>query len=443
MENQYRERNQKISHRHKNHFPKSPPEQLVEVMTRIYDLRLTTPSGGNISMLDEDGIMWVTPSQVDKGKLKLEDMVKIFPDGTVEGRHKPTMEYRLHQEIYRSRPDIQAVTHAHPPGLVAFSIVKHPYTFNHVPSLIPDDKPVGFSKYAIPGSVLLGQNISTAFTGGSHSVFLENHGIITTGKTLQEAFHRIENLETLASVYIDSLRIGEIINLSAEDLKSAREFRINRNPDDNEHFIDEKELHIRKELVKIVNRTYERKLITAVSGCFSASVDDTGFVITPEGLDIKYLEPNDLVFIHEGKHEIGKTPSQFASLHDEIYQKHKFVHSICSAHPTSVMAFAATATPLETHTIPESFIMLKEIPLIPFRKRLENPEEVASIITPDIPAILLKNDCITVTGTSPFQVFDRLEVAEFTARSILNAKPIGPVKPISHQDIDDLIKAFA
>jgi L-fuculose-phosphate aldolase len=51
------------------HLSKPPAEQLVEVMTRIYDLRLTTPSGGNISMVDDNGILWATPSQIDKGRL--------------------------------------------------------------------------------------------------------------------------------------------------------------------------------------------------------------------------------------------------------------------------------------------------------------------------------------------------------------------------------------
>lgn len=422
------------------HLSKPPAEQLVEVMTRIYNLHLTTPSGGNISMLDDNGILWVTPSQIDKGRLEPADIIKIFPDGTIRGRHKPTMEYRFHQEIYHSRPDIRGVTHAHPPGIVAFSMVLHRFAFDHVPSLIIDDQPVVFSKYAIPGSAKLGENISDAFTGGSHAVFMENHGIVTTGKTLREAFHRIENLETLASIYIDSLRLGEITNLSAEELKKARVFKNNQCPDDKGHLITGYEHKICKDLVEIVKRTYERKLVTAVSGGFSARVDETGFFITPEGLDIKDLEPNDLVFIKKGKHEIGKTPSQFTPLHDKIYRKHNFVHSISSAHPISVMAFAVTGTPLDSHTIPESFLMLNEIPVIPFHKRFENPEEIAALITPHIPALLLRNDCLTVTGNSPFQVFDRLEVAEFTARSILNAKPIGPVKPISDQDIDDLAK---
>jgi L-fuculose-phosphate aldolase len=424
-----------------NHL-KSPSEQLAEVMTRIYDLHLTTPSGGNISMLDRDGILWITPSQIDKGSLKPEDMIRILQDGAIEGRHKPTMEYRFHQEIYRSRPGIRAVVHAHPPGLVAFSMVKHNLGFNHIPSLVPGNQPVGLSKYAIPGSAMLGQNISAAFESGCQSVFMENHGVITTGKTLQQAFHRIENLETLASVYIDSLRLGEITDLTAEDLRHVRECKNNIFQDTEKHLITGHEQKIRNELIGIVKRTYKRKLITAVSGCFSSRVDEIGFIITPEGTDVRDLETDDLVFLSHGKHETGKTPSQFAFLHNEIYRKHKFVHSISSAHPVSVMAFAIAGTEIESHTIPESYLILNKIPLVPFQNRFKNPEEAASLITPAIPAILIRNDCITVTGTSPFQVFDRLEVAEFTARSILNANPIGTVKLISDKDINDLAEAF-
>ncbi len=411
-------------------------------MTRIYNLHLTTPSGGNISMLDDDGILWVTPSRVDKGRLEPEDMMKIFPDGTIEGKHKPTMEYRFHQEIYRARPDIRAVTHAHPPGLVAFSMVNHPLTFDHIPSLMIDQYSIGHSKYAIPGSAQLGENISAAFTGGCHSVFMENHGIVTTGRNPQDAFHRLENMETLASIYIESLRIGRIKSLTVEEVNLVQENKHVTSLVGERHIISEQEQKNRETLLEIVKRAYIRKQITAVSGCFSVRVNETGFVITPEGMDVNGLGSNDLVFIKEGQPEQGKIPSQFSSLHHEIYRRHKLVNSICSAHPISVMAFAITGTPLDSHTIPESFLMLNEIPLVPFRKRIEHPEEIADLVTPHIPGILIRNDCITVTGTSPFQVFDRLEVAEFTARSILNSKPLGPIKPISDQDINDLVKAF-
>jgi L-fuculose-phosphate aldolase len=319
-------------------------------------------------------------------------------------------------------------------------MVSHPFTFDHIPSLMIDQCPIGYSKYAIPGSARLGENISNTFTGGCHAVFMENHGIVTTGKSLPDAFHRIENLETLASVYIESLRIGKIISLTDEDVNLNQEHKHITSPVGKRHIISEQEQKNRKTLLEIVKRAYIRKQITAVSGCFSARVNETGFMITPEGMDVNDLDSNDLVFIKDGRPEQGKIPSQFSSLHHEIYRRHKFVNSICSAHPISVMAFAITGTPLESHTIPESFLMLNEIPLISFRKRIEHPEEIASIITRQVQALLIRNDCITVTGTSPFQVFDRLEVAEFTARSILNSKPIGPIKPISDQDINDLVK---
>jgi L-fuculose-phosphate aldolase len=306
-----------------------------------------------------------------------------------------------------------------------------------------DQCPIGHSKYAIPGSAQLGKNISAAFKGGCHAVFMENHGIVTTGKNLPDAFHRIENLETLASIYIESLRIGKIINVAVEDVKLFREHKHITSSFGKRHIISGQEQKKRETLLEIVKRAYIRKQITSVSGCFSARVNGTGFVITPEGMDVNDLGSNDLVFIKEGKPEQDKIPSQFYSLHHEIYRRHKFVNSICSAHPISVMAFAITGTPLNSHTIPESFLMLNEIPLVPFRKRIEHPEEIADLITPHIPGILIRNDCLTITGTSPFQVFDRLEVAEFTARSILNSKPIGPIKPISDQNINDLVMVFS
>ncbi|MCX6258188.1 MAG: class II aldolase/adducin family protein [Bacteroidia bacterium] len=62
----------------------SPAVQLSEIMTRIYNGMMTTPTGGNISIRDEEGNLWVTPTQIDKGRLTPADMVKIYPDGRTE-----------------------------------------------------------------------------------------------------------------------------------------------------------------------------------------------------------------------------------------------------------------------------------------------------------------------------------------------------------------------
>ena len=101
-----------------------PREELVRTMERIYRYRMTTTSGGNLSIRDPDGSIWITPSRVDKGRLQATDIVRVQADGQVEGLHPASSEYPFHREIYRSRPDIGAIVHAHPGALVAFSIVR-------------------------------------------------------------------------------------------------------------------------------------------------------------------------------------------------------------------------------------------------------------------------------------------------------------------------------
>ena len=101
-----------------------PREELVRTMQRIYRYRMTTTSGGNLSILDPDGGIWITPSRVDKGRLQPTDIVCMRPDGSCEGLHPPSSEFPFHRQIYQARPDIKAIVHAHPGALVAFSICR-------------------------------------------------------------------------------------------------------------------------------------------------------------------------------------------------------------------------------------------------------------------------------------------------------------------------------
>ncbi|MFO7294947.1 MAG: class II aldolase/adducin family protein, partial [Clostridia bacterium] len=98
-----------------------PADQIVMIMERIYRYGMTTTSGGNISILDDNGDIWITPSGIDKGSLHRNDIIRVKPDGTIDGIHKPSVELPFHEMIYQKRPDIKAIIHAHPPALVAFS----------------------------------------------------------------------------------------------------------------------------------------------------------------------------------------------------------------------------------------------------------------------------------------------------------------------------------
>ena len=96
-----------------------PRDELVLTMKRIYQYKMTTTSGGNLSILDENGDIWITPTGVDKGTLTARDIVCIRADGRIEGLHKPSSEYPFHKAIYAVRRDLKAIVHAHPMALVA------------------------------------------------------------------------------------------------------------------------------------------------------------------------------------------------------------------------------------------------------------------------------------------------------------------------------------
>ena len=97
-----------------------PKDQITAIIKRIYRAGLTTTSGGNISIKDIEGNIWVTPSAIDKGSLTRKDIMCVKPDGEIIGAHIPSSEFPFHKAIYGIRPDIHAVIHAHPPALVSF-----------------------------------------------------------------------------------------------------------------------------------------------------------------------------------------------------------------------------------------------------------------------------------------------------------------------------------
>lgn len=110
--------------------------------------------------------------------------MRLLPDGTIEGPHKPSLEYPFHRAIYERRPDLSAVVHAHPPALVTFSIARIIPDTRIIPQAMRVCGRVGYAPYATPGSLALGAAIAETFADGYDSVLLENHGAVAGGGTL-------------------------------------------------------------------------------------------------------------------------------------------------------------------------------------------------------------------------------------------------------------------
>jgi L-fuculose-phosphate aldolase len=413
-----------------------PRDEIIEIITRIYQNGMTTTSGGNLSILDEDGSIWITPKGVDKGSLIPKDIVRVLPNGTTDGIHEPSSELPFHLAIYKARSDIKAIVHAHPPALVSFAITRKIPDTRIVPKASEICGKVGYAKYALPGSDNLGEVIAEVFKQNHDTVLMENHGIVTVGNSLMHAFQRLETLDYCARLTLKTNILGKVRVLSNEDLElSRKEFSLDEFEPGN-HSSKEKE--IRKNIISLIHRSYSQNLITSMEGTFSSRVENDKFIITPWGLDRKYLSEEDLVLINGNKREAGKKPSRSVNLHRQIYLKNPAINAILIAHPPNILAFGVSDARFDSRIIPESYLVLKDIQKLPYG----DTPKIAEIISENVPIVICENNCIIVTGNSLLQSYDRLEVAEFSAKSVIASKTIGEVVPIGRFEIEELEKAF-
>ena len=412
-----------------------PAEQLAVTMKRIYEFRLTTTSGGNLSIKDEEGNIWITPGSIDKGNLTKDDMVCIKPDGTIVGRHNPSCEYPFHTIIYKVCPHIKAVLHAHPQDLVAYAIVRKIPNMRAIRQAYLNCGSVGMAKYAIAGSHLLAERIAEVFAQGYKHVLMENHGVIIGAETMAEAFGQFETLETTAEILTKAETLGEINYLDSSVFKDGKEPRM-ATYETIEYTCKEKEA--RMELCKFAARSYRQGIINSVQGDFSVRTGENSFVITPDKKDRLYLSPEDIVGVQNGKTEDGKKPAFAAPLHQKIYELHPEINGIIFSQPVNAMAFAITNHDLTSSTIPESYMMMRNIKRLSKPAFLMSPETVASEFDKSTPIVMSPNDGFIVSGTSLLDAFDRLEVTDKTAASILLSRSLGNIVHIDQQGLDEI-----
>jgi L-fuculose-phosphate aldolase len=419
-----------------------PRDQIALVIARVYGMGLTTTSGGNISIIDDENNIWITPSGVDKGSLKPADIMCVKPDGTVIGKHKPSSEFPFHKSIYSIRPDVKAVIHAHSPALVSFSIVRQIPNTNIIYQAKQVCGEIGYAPYALPGSQALGDTIAVEFAKGFSAVIMENHGTVVGGTDLSNAFERFEALEFCARTEIYASQLGSPAFLTDEAISSYNTQLHKQFPEmtHTEHPSDEREK--RQEICSIVKRACQHGLMKSSFGTVSARWRGNDFLITPNGVPRWDLKNEDIVQIKDGRCEAGKHPSLTAALHQQIYTNHPNVNSVILTQSPYLMAFAVSGVEINVRTIPESWIFLKDMQQLSFGAQYNAAEEVVKCISKEKPAVLIKNECVVVVGDKLLQTFDYLEVAEFSAKSIVMSTSIGKMVPINDEQTEELRKAF-
>jgi len=175
-------------------------QQLVKICRMLYDRQLTVSAGGNMSVKIKDSEILITPSGRNKGMLEPEDLVLIDSKGKVLSGGKPSIEHKFHLALYNMNYDTGAVIHCHPLHCVTLAVKGEKIKSNITPEgvLLLGDVPM--IDYYTPGSKKLVEAV--AEYGHSKAILMARHGAITQGKTLEEAYNRMEELEFQAKLQL-------------------------------------------------------------------------------------------------------------------------------------------------------------------------------------------------------------------------------------------------
>ncbi len=175
-------------------------EEVAYFMRRLYRQGLTTTSGGNISLRVDDKHVLITPSALDKGEMQAAQIALFTIDGENLTPHlKGSIETGMHLSILRARPDAKAVVHAHPVTATSFAAMNMDINFHLTAEAYAVlGKPVR-TGYSIMGSENLAKMVVESLKNTDVAI-MQNHGIACVGKTLLNAFDKLEVCEAAAKM---------------------------------------------------------------------------------------------------------------------------------------------------------------------------------------------------------------------------------------------------
>ncbi|MEW6686413.1 MAG: class II aldolase/adducin family protein [Candidatus Edwardsbacteria bacterium] len=193
--------------------------ELVKICHKLQAKGLVVATDGNVSVrLDEQRFL-ITPSGLAKGKLSTKDLVIMNLEGKIlEGKNKPSSEIKMHLFIYKSRKDINAIVHAHPPIATGFAVAGIALTKPVLPEILLTVGKIPLAKYATPSTEEVPKSLKKLIKK-HQTILLANHGAITLGKDLQDAYYKMERLEYFALVSLVAHLLGKERTLSAEEIK--------------------------------------------------------------------------------------------------------------------------------------------------------------------------------------------------------------------------------
>jgi L-fuculose-phosphate aldolase len=197
--------------------------QIVRLGNRLLAARLTSGTGGNLSIFNRDrGLIAISPSGVEYEAMVPSDVPVVDMDGaTVEGSRKPSSELDFHRSLYRKRSDIRAVVHTHSVYATTMACLHWEIPAVHYLVAFSGHK-VPLAPYATFGTPELARNVAESI-GDCNALLLANHGLVAVGVNLDTAFAVAEEIELVARIYYQAKCIGDPVILPEGEMSKVIE----------------------------------------------------------------------------------------------------------------------------------------------------------------------------------------------------------------------------
>ncbi len=239
--------------------PEEIKEEICRVGHALYNLGFVAANDGNISYKASENEYYCTPSGVSKGVLTPDMICKVDKDGNkLEGRLNPSSEIKMHMRVFRERPDVTAVVHAHPPVATAFTVAGIELNQYILPEAILSIGNVPTCKYGTPSTMEIPDSLMPYIH--KHDAFLlENHGALTVGCDLNKALFVMEEVEFNAKICKHAMELGAVREIPHDKLLELMVLREKMkmtgcHPGIVEKKPEEKKPEVSEELVALITR---------------------------------------------------------------------------------------------------------------------------------------------------------------------------------------------
>jgi len=198
---------------------------ICEIGRRVYDKGFAAANDGNISYRIGENEVLCSPTMICKGFMKPDDVCMVDLDGNqLAGTKKRTSEILLHLTIMKERPDVRAVVHCHPPHATAFAVTRQAIPQCILPEIEVFMGEVPLAPYETPGGQKFADTVKP-FLKSTNTIILTNHGTVSFGKTLEEAYWKTEILDAYCKILILSRQLGGVTYLNERESRELLDLK--------------------------------------------------------------------------------------------------------------------------------------------------------------------------------------------------------------------------